>query len=68
MSWILNSIQIFAFKKMQLKCRLQNVGHCRHQCVYSLWPNDIIWISLDSGNGLLPGGTKPLPEPMLTYH
>ena len=24
------------------------------------------WLS--SGNGLLPGGTKPLPEPMLTYH
>ena len=22
----------------------------------------------DSGNGLLPDGTKPLPQPMLTYH
>ena len=21
-----------------------------------------------SGNDLLPGGTKPLPEPMSTYH
>ena len=23
--------------------------------------------NIDSGNGLLPDGTKPLPEPMLTY-
>ena len=27
-----------------------------------------IWINIGSGNGLLPDGTKPLPEPMLTYH
>ena len=27
-----------------------------------------IWVNIDSGNGLLPDGTKPLPEPMLTYH
>ena len=27
-----------------------------------------IWVSISSGNGLLPDGTKPLPEPMLTYH
>ena len=26
------------------------------------------WVNLGSGNGLLPDGTKPLPEPMLTYH
>ena len=26
-----------------------------------------IWVSIGAGNGLLPGGTKPLPEPMLTY-
>ena len=25
-----------------------------------------IWVNIGSGNGLLPGGTKPLPEPMLT--
>ena len=23
---------------------------------------------IDSGNNLLPDGTKPLPEPMLTYY
>ena len=27
-----------------------------------------IWVNIVSGNGLLPGGTKPLPEPMLIYH
>ena len=27
-----------------------------------------IWVNTGSGNGLLPDGTKPLPEPMLTYH
>ena len=26
-----------------------------------------IWVNIGSGNGLLPDGTKPLPEPMLTY-
>ena len=25
-----------------------------------------IWVNIGSGNGLLPEGTKPLPEPMLT--
>ena len=32
-----------------------------------LRPSDA-WISIVSCNGLLPDGTKPLPEPMLTYH
>ena len=27
-----------------------------------------IWVNISLGNGLLPGGTKPLPEPMLTDH
>ena len=25
-----------------------------------------IWVNIGSGNGLMPDGTKPLPEPMLT--
>ena len=38
-----------------------------------LWPSDAIWrhgfwVNIGSGNGLLPDGTKPLPEPMLTDH
>ena len=27
-----------------------------------------IWFNIGSGNDLLPDGTKPLPEPMLTCH
>ena len=27
-----------------------------------------LWVNIDSGNGLLPDGTKSLPEPMLTDH
>ena len=27
-----------------------------------------IWANIGSCNGLLPDGTKPLPEPMLTHH
>ena len=27
-----------------------------------------IWVNIGSGNGLVPDGTKPLPEPMFTYH
>ena len=27
-----------------------------------------IWVNIGSGNGLLPDGTKPLPEPVFTDH
>ena len=27
-----------------------------------------IWVNIGSGNVLLPDGTKPLTEPILTYH
>ena len=27
-----------------------------------------IWVNIGSDNDLLPGGTNPLPESMLTYH
>ena len=27
-----------------------------------------IWVNIGPGNGLMPDSTKPLPEPMLTYH
>ena len=27
-----------------------------------------IYVNIDSGNGLLPDGTKPLPEPILSCH
>ena len=28
----------------------------------------VILLNTGSGNGVLPDGTKPSPEPMLTYH
>ena len=28
----------------------------------------LVWVNIGSGNGLLPDGTKPLPDLMLTYH
>ena len=47
----------------------------RRRWVNSLLPSDNkwcnmateIWVNIGSGNGLAPDGTKPLPEPMLTY-
>ena len=38
--------------------------------INSLWPADnmVTQVTTGSGNGLVPTGTKPLPEPMLTSH
>ena len=41
--------------------------------VNSLWPSDTLWWHRPRStstlvNGLLPDDTKPLPEPLLTYH
>ena len=38
-----------------------------HWCLVTPY-GDMIWVNLGSGNGLLPDGTKPLPEPKLTFH
>ena len=47
-------------------------NHLVEQNINLLWPSNAIWwqiwINIGSGDGLLPDGTKPLPEPMLTYH
>ena len=47
-------------------------GFCSWTFFNSLWPSDAIlrqiWVNIGSGNGVLPDGTKPLPEPMLTDH
>ena len=36
----------------------------------ALWRHMVtkIWVNIGSRNGLLPDGTKQLPDPMLTYH
>ena len=36
--------------------------------VHGWLANTMIWVNTGSGNGLLPDGIKPLPEPMLTNH
>ena len=46
---------------------------CEGENFNSLGPNDTImatstWVNTGWGNGLMPDGTKPLPEPVLTYH
>ena len=43
---------------------IQALTHCGLMTPYG----DEIWVNIGSGNGLLPDGTKPLPEPMLTDH
>ena len=64
-----NIILLNELKKCTCK---SNSASLRGQWVYSLWPRDTIWrqiwVNIGSGNGLLPDGTKPLPEPMLTDH
>ena len=56
---------------------LQTVVPCRsvweQAYLNSLWPGNAIfwqeiWVNIGSCNGLLPDGTKPLLEPVLTYH
>ena len=57
-----------------LQCKyLQCVPLMLLHLVNSLWPSDTIWrqrsgSNIGSGNGLLPDGTKPLPETILTHH
>ena len=54
--------------------RYVNTAQCYHNIYWWinwLWPSDTIWlqrVNIGSGNGLLPDGTKPLPEPKLTSH
>ena len=38
-----------------------------HCCLVTPY-GDRVLVNIGSGNGLLPDGTKPLPEPMLTNH
>ena len=70
------------FVQIMSWCR-QATSHCLSQCwPISIVPKDVTapqwvkwrhmatetWVNIGSGNGLLPSGNKPLPEPMLTYH
>ena len=43
---------------------------CDNQLIVAKWRHMAteVWVNIGSGNGLMPDGTKPLPEPMLNYH
>ena len=78
MSGSCQSVSLFVRSGLdsKLTCRLTSIGILVRRRLYiksapSLFHHRHMatWISgnIDSGNGLLPGGTKPLPEPTLTY-
>ena len=51
--------QVFGILKVQLT-------HCDLILPHS--NRRYTWVNTDSSNGMLPSGTKPLPEPILTEH
>ena len=59
-SWIL----FFQLRSHRGMFRMVKLSHCGLMTLYG----DNIWIIIGSGNGLLPDGTKPLPQPILIYH
>ena len=44
--------------------------HLQASYINPLWPSDTKenWTDFGSGNSVVPDSTKPIPEPMLTYH
>ena len=60
---IIYYFEICLHMKMTCCWSLRSSTHCSLVTPYG----DIIWINTGSSNGLVPDGTKPLPEPMLTY-
>ena len=67
LSVVLLSVQVFFIKQAPCVYIIAVMGPC-HKPFDSLWPSDAIWVNNGSGIGLLPHGTKPLPEPMVAYH
>ena len=55
----------------ELNFKIRKSAWIKDLKINSLRPSGVIWrqiwVNIGSGNGLLPDGTKPLPEPMLTY-
>ena len=43
-------------------------SHQSYKHTEALWPVPVYWVITDSGDGLVPEGTKPSPEPVVTYH
>ena len=51
-------------KILVIKSKSSDTNQIPLYCRTATW----IWVNIGSGNGLLPDGTKPLPEPMLTHN
>ena len=66
-SWLGMLIYELAWYIDYAMCKINFIA-IRQIQLNSLWHHMAteIWVNTGSGNGLLPDGTKPLPEPMLT--
>ena len=58
-------VQLSSWTCLQAVRSVVTLTHCVAKWCHMV---TLIWVNIGSGNGLLPDGTKPLPEPMLTYH
>ena len=74
LQWKITEINPFSLTKLRLKLpSLISPPFCpgRDEFINVSWWRHMateIWINIASGNVLLPDGTRPLPEPQLTYH
>ena len=64
-----NCLKDIGLDSNKLHIRLLESIHTCHNSMSSWrWNNGVIRLNMDSGDGLVPAGTKPSPEPMLTNH
>ena len=65
----INSL-VYGYGEMNLVITVVQAMACWLVSINSLWPGDTIWqqtwVNIGSGKGLLPEGTKPMPELLLT--
>ena len=43
------------------------MGVLNQRALVTTYGDTDMWVNIGSGNGLLPNGTKPFPEPMVIY-
>ena len=57
-----------SMRKTEILVSIATEPHIFHQLIVAYWRHMAtqMWVNTGSGNGLVPDGTKPLPEPMLT--
>ena len=55
--------------KSRVSCKKGPTRHAYPWQIGPFWQDTLeMWVTISSGDGLLPHNTKPLPEPILTYH